>query len=212
MTDTGIVTISLIVDRPTITPPEGAELNSATVQTLGLPPVTIEGEHCIDRSVIDGVVTDNDVVCDRPPKLAVITADWFDVTAEVEAVNVEEDDPAGIVTNAGTVTDALLPAKLTTAPPAGAPAVRFTVQIELAPPTIDAGLQTTEDKLDWMLPDTEMVPPVCATVNAVPEPRTEEPFVTVMGVVEADEVRVKVMAAITPLTIGFTFIPLTWHV
>jgi hypothetical protein len=75
MTDTGIVTISLIVDRPTITPPEGAELNSATVQTLGLPPVTIEGEQCIDRSVIDGVVTDNDVVCDRPPKLAVITAD-----------------------------------------------------------------------------------------------------------------------------------------
>jgi hypothetical protein len=63
-------------------------------------------------------------------------------------VNVEEADPAGIVTDAGTVTDVLLSAKLTTAPPAGAPAVRLTVQLELAPPTTDAGLQTTEDKFD----------------------------------------------------------------
>jgi hypothetical protein len=99
-------------------------------------------------SVIDGAVTDNDVVCETPPKLAVITADWFEVTAEVEAVNVEEEDPAGTVTEAGTVTDVLLSAKLTTAPPAGAPAVRFTVQMELAPPTIDAGLQATEDNVD----------------------------------------------------------------
>jgi hypothetical protein len=63
-------------------------------------------------------------------------------------VNVEEDDPAGIVTEPGTVIKVLLSAKLTTDPPAGAPAVRFTVQMELAPPTTDAGLQTTEDKLD----------------------------------------------------------------
>jgi hypothetical protein len=36
---------SLIVDRPTAAPLEGAALDSATVQTLGLPPVTVEGEH-----------------------------------------------------------------------------------------------------------------------------------------------------------------------
>ena len=63
-------------------------------------------------------------------------------------MNVVEDDPAGIVTDPGTVTDVLLSDKLTTAPPAGAPAVRFTVQMELVPPTTDAGLQTTEDKFD----------------------------------------------------------------
>jgi hypothetical protein len=57
-----------------------------------------------------------------------------------------------------------------------------------------------------------MVPPVCATVNAVPDPRTEDPLATVMPVVEAAGVRVKVMAAITPFVIGFTFIPLTWQV
>jgi hypothetical protein len=75
VTDPGIVIISLLVDRPTITPPEGAGLDSAIVQALGLPPVTVEGEHCTDRSVIDGTVTNNDVVCETPPKLAVITAD-----------------------------------------------------------------------------------------------------------------------------------------
>jgi hypothetical protein len=56
-----------------------------------------------------------------------------------------------------------------------------------------------------------MVPPVCATVNPVPDPRTEEPFVRVIGVVDADGVSVNVMEAITPFTIGFEFIPLTSH-
>jgi hypothetical protein len=45
VTDPGIVMTSLIVDTPTATPPEGAALDSATVQELGLPPVTVEGEH-----------------------------------------------------------------------------------------------------------------------------------------------------------------------
>jgi len=36
---------SLIVDRPTAAPPEGAAVDSATAQALGLPPVTVEGEH-----------------------------------------------------------------------------------------------------------------------------------------------------------------------
>jgi hypothetical protein len=67
VTDTGIVTISLLVESPTTAPPKGAGLDSATVQTLELPPVTVKGEHCIGRSAIDGVVTDNGVVCDTPP-------------------------------------------------------------------------------------------------------------------------------------------------
>jgi hypothetical protein len=75
VTDAGIVVASLLADRPTTAPPADAGLDSATVQTVGFPPVTIEGEHCIDSSVIDGIVTDNDVVCDTPPKLAVIAAD-----------------------------------------------------------------------------------------------------------------------------------------
>ena len=57
-----------------------------------------------------------------------------------------------------------------------------------------------------------MFPPLCATVNAVPDPRTEELFAMLMGVVEAEGLRVKVMAASTPFAIGFTFIPLTRHV
>ena len=67
VTDTGTVTISLVVDTPTTTPPEGAGLDSATVQALEPPPGTVKGEHCIGRSVIDGIVTDKGVVCDTPP-------------------------------------------------------------------------------------------------------------------------------------------------
>lgn len=73
--DTGSVIMSLVVDNPTTTPPEGAALASATVQALELPPITVEGEQRIERSVIEGVVTDNDAVCETPPRLAVITAD-----------------------------------------------------------------------------------------------------------------------------------------
>src|ERR1700680_2786579 len=50
VTDTGSVSMSLLVDRPTTTPPGGAGLDSATVQTVGLPPVTVKGKHCIGRS------------------------------------------------------------------------------------------------------------------------------------------------------------------
>jgi hypothetical protein len=57
-----------------------------------------------------------------------------------------------------------------------------------------------------------MVPPVCATVNAVPDPSTEDPLLTAIDMVEADGARVNVMAATTPFTIGFKFIPLTWQV
>ena len=43
--DEGTVTAVLLSERLTIAPPVGAALDSATVQALELPPVTVEGEH-----------------------------------------------------------------------------------------------------------------------------------------------------------------------
>jgi hypothetical protein len=43
--DVGIAIASLIVERPTTTPPAGAALDNATVHTAGFPPVTVVGEH-----------------------------------------------------------------------------------------------------------------------------------------------------------------------
>ena len=56
-------------------------------------------------------------------------------TALVEIMNVALSDPAGTVTLAGTVIGSTLAANGTTAPPAGAAAVRIAVPFTLFPPT-----------------------------------------------------------------------------
>ena len=63
-----------------------------------------------------------------PPAVPVSVAVVFDVTAATVALNPAVVDPAGTVTEAGTVTDELLLDSVTTAPPAGAAAVSVTVQ------------------------------------------------------------------------------------
>jgi hypothetical protein len=69
----------------------------------------------------------------------VITTDCVDVTTEVEAVNGAEEEPAGIVTEAGKVTTILLSERVTTAPPEGAAPESATVQVLELPPVTTAG-------------------------------------------------------------------------
>jgi hypothetical protein len=65
-------------------------------------------------------------------------------TGLVVIVNVALNDPAGMVTLAGTwAAAALLLWRVTTAPPVGAAAVRVAVPIELFPPTTEAGVFVT---------------------------------------------------------------------
>jgi hypothetical protein len=59
------------------------------------------------------------------------------VTAEVDATNVLDKDPTGMVTDAGTVTTGLLSDIFITAPPVGAALDSVTVQVlELPPVTV----------------------------------------------------------------------------
>jgi hypothetical protein len=60
-------------------------------------------------------------------------------TLLVATANVAEVDPAGIVTDAGTVAAGELVVSLTTAPPVGAGPPRVTVPRTLEPPVTDAG-------------------------------------------------------------------------
>jgi len=70
------------------------------------------------------------------------------VQATVDAVKVALVAPAGTVTLAGTVaTVASLLESVTTAPPAGAAALRVTVPIEVLPLVTLTGLRLTEDKV-----------------------------------------------------------------
>jgi hypothetical protein len=69
------------------------------------------------------------------------------VTAEVEAVNVAEEDPAPMLTFAGTVAAALLLDAATVIPPAGAGPEMLTVQVLEAPPATVAGAHRIEDRV-----------------------------------------------------------------
>lgn len=71
----------------------------------------------------------------------------FTATGEVVMVKVAVEDPAAIVTLAGTrAAFVLLLCNVTTAPPLGAPRVKVSVPVELAPPIRDVGLRVTEDR------------------------------------------------------------------
>lgn len=77
-----------------------------------------------------------------PLIVAVVVAD----TALVLTVNVADDAPAATVTDAGTVADALLLARLTTVAD-GAAALNRTVPRTEFPPVTDVALNVTDDKL-----------------------------------------------------------------
>jgi hypothetical protein len=67
-------------------------------------------------------------------------------TDDVVAANVALVEPAAMVTLAGTATPVLLLESATTAPPAGAAAVRVAVPVEPLPPTTVEGFTETADK------------------------------------------------------------------
>ena len=68
-------------------------------------------------------------------------------TVSVVALNVVEVDPAGTVTDAGTVAAAvLLLESVTSTPPAGAAEVSVTVPVDVAPPTTAVGLIATAER------------------------------------------------------------------
>jgi len=62
---------------------------------------------------------------------------WEEVEAETVALNAALVAPAGTVTDAGTETELLLLARLTTSPPARAGELRLTVQASVPDPVIE---------------------------------------------------------------------------
>jgi len=79
-------------------------------------------------------VTESVAEADAPPYDALTELAMVPPTARVEIVNIAVVDPLGTVTLGGTVTASPLD-NVTTAPPAGAAAVRVTVPVTWFPPT-----------------------------------------------------------------------------
>ncbi len=119
-------------------PPVGAAEPSVTVPVEFLPPTTEVGLKVSDFSTGGRIVRLAD--CETEPVTPVIVAEVWVETAEVFTVNVADDLPAAIWTDAGTVADLLLEESFTVTPPVGAPLVSVAVPVELVPPVTVAGL------------------------------------------------------------------------
>ena len=120
-------------------PPRGAAALSVTLPAEVFPPTTLVGLSIRDRIV--GGVTVSDAVSTVPFRVAETVANVDVETEDVFTVNVAEDLPDGIVTDAGTVTTPLPLFSLTTIPLDGAAPLRVTVPTELRVPVTLDGLK-----------------------------------------------------------------------
>ena len=135
------------------------------------------------RGVVIGTcVTVKFCDADAPPNDAVIGATIDPPVARVTTVKVVVVEPAGTVTLAGTVTGSF-PVNVTSAPPAGAAAVRVTVAVTGLPPTTVEALRTS-------------VRPVGAPVVTVSCAEAEFPFndAVIVALPDPTAVNVKVPA------------------
>jgi hypothetical protein len=140
VTEAGTVSVGLSSERETTAPPVGAALLRVTVQVAEAPEVSEAG---LQERLVGTVLVSSPMekVTEEPERDAVMTAVPPAVMVEAVAEKVAEVAPAAIVTEAGTVSAALLSERETTAPPVGAGLLRATVQVLLAPEVRVAGAQ-----------------------------------------------------------------------
>ena len=121
---------------------------------------------------------------DVPLRVPVTAAVTFVPTLPVVAVNVNDVWPAAIETDAGTVTAALLDARITVTPPVGAAPFNVIVPVDALPPVTLAGLKAIDATFGAVIPSD----PLTVVPNNVADSETDV-FVTT-GVVNAVNVAV----------------------
>ncbi|MGA8088038.1 MAG: hypothetical protein WCA10_12075 [Terracidiphilus sp.] len=141
-TDTaaGTVTELLLLATLTLRPADGAAEVKERVHTVVAAPVNELPAH--ESAPIEGVngaaepLRLIEVVFETFPSFAVSVTVCKAVTADVYAAKVELVAPEGTTTEAGTVTEPLLLARLTVSPPFGACALNDTVQVSVPATTM----------------------------------------------------------------------------
>lgn len=143
MIEAGTVAAPLSDDRFTRTPPVAAGALSVTVPVELCPPVNAVGFSV--KPLMVPVTLAAGVSIKAAVAVLADTADMFavvgDDTGDVDTVNVTEVCPAGMVTEAGTVADALDEESVTRTPPIVAGAVSVTVPVEVPPPAMVVGFK-----------------------------------------------------------------------
>jgi hypothetical protein len=103
------------------------------------------------------------------------------IAAAAVALKVAVVAPAATFTDAGTVSEALLPASVTHDPPVGAAAFKVTVQLAVAPPFRFAGLHVRDE----MVGTLTIAFVTAETVSPLPRASTPTGLVMVIAVVPA---------------------------
>ena len=146
----GTVAVAALLESVTTAPPAGAAALKVAVPVEKLPPTTLVGFSASVLRLAGGGtgVTVSVAVRDTPPNEPVMIAEVEVITEVVATVKVVLVAPAATVTLAGTLAAAvLLLVSVTTAPPAGAAALKVAVPVEKLPPTTLVGFTDTADKL-----------------------------------------------------------------
>ena len=149
-TDAGPLAKAESEPRVTVTPPVGATAFRVTVPVEDRLPRTVTGERPTETNV--GEATVSFAVLVMVPNFAEMVAMPVVATGWVVAVKVAVLDPAGTVTDTGTVANAESEVRFTTTPPVGAMPVRVTVPAELAPPTTEVGNTVTDERIGASMP------------------------------------------------------------
>ena len=132
VTDVGTVSKALLLESETSDPPAGAAPESVTVQVEAALLARLAGAQTRLVRVMVGATNEIVAVLGTPAKVAVTVAAWLLAMTPAVAVNVAVVAAAGTVTDAGTVSKALLLESETSDPPAGAPLESVTVQVDAA--------------------------------------------------------------------------------
>jgi hypothetical protein len=129
VTEAGTPAAEELLLSATLAPPLGAALDSVTVPCDCVPPVTLAGFTVSDESdgPGGGGLTVRSALWLEPPRLAPIVALTAEETDVVDTVKLALDEPAGTVTETGTVAAEALLDSATERPPAGAAPERVTV-------------------------------------------------------------------------------------
>jgi hypothetical protein len=162
VTEAGTVRAALLSLRLTAVPPVEAARDRVTVHEEVAPDETDVGEHCrLEIVRLAGGVTVSENVLEEPLRVAV------EVTEPAVAVNAAAVEPAGTVTDAGTVKAELLSVTATVVPPVGAARESVTVHEEVVPDGTEVGEHC---KFESVMGDcvTVMAPPVPAIVIGIP--------------------------------------------
>jgi len=192
----------LLLERDTAIPPVGAGPVRDTVPAELEPPTTDVGFRVTLSRV--GTATVSVAVFVVAPRVALMVAVIFAVTAVVAVVNVADVLPEATVTDAGTVTPLAtsLLERVTTVPPAGAGPDRVTVPDELAPPVTDVGFRAALSSVGAVTVSAAVLVVEPRTALIVAETLAVTPVVEVVKVaVVLPEATVTDAGTVTPLAV-----------